>query len=152
MAQVKEGVSLTHAYKHYKEKRKARKEKAVGKSEFRKVMYSFNQRVVAKALEGFHVQLPHNMGFIRIVGKKSDIKAIDFKSTKELGMTIYHDNRHTDGYRFEWHWSKPYHLVKNMLHYSFIPTNGNQGNSMKERLHKILLIPDRYKRFTLYDK
>lgn len=149
MAGVREGVSLTHAYKYHKDKKKAKGEKTVSHSVFRQVCYSFNKKLAKRVLDGFHTQLPGHMGFIRIVGKRTDNKSIDFKSTKEMGETIYHDNRHTDGNYYFWNWKKPNHLVKNMQHYSFYPTRGNKGDSLKEMLSAILMTANGYKRYLI---
>jgi hypothetical protein len=148
MAEVKEGVSLTHAWKHHRSKKKAKGEKFAKQIQFRKVMYSFNKKVSEKVLAGFHTQLPHHMGYIRIVGMKPKNMMIDWKETKETGEVFYHDNRHTDGLVFAWNWQKFNHLVKNMQHYTFIPTSGKKGDSMKERLNKLLVEnPRAYKRY-----
>lgn len=144
MAQVKEGVSLTHAYKHHKQKKKAKQEKTVDMKTFKEVCYMFNKLLVKKVVNGFHTQLPHRMGFIRIVRKKSQVgkMAIDFKATKEHGFTIYHDNRHSDGWHGEWSWRKPNHVVKNMIHYSFKPTR-----EMCQMITEVFMTKNNYKRY-----
>lgn len=152
MPGVREGVSLNHAYKYHKDRKKAKGEKTVSKSTYRKVCYSFNKKLVERVLAGFHTQLPGHMGFIRIVGRKTDNKAIDYNATKEFGETIYHDNRHTDGNYYFWDWKKPNHLVKNMQHYSFKPTDGNNGSSLKEKLNAVLVVPNGYKRYLVLKK
>lgn len=149
MAEVKRGVSLTHAWKFHRDGQKAKGKKSVSQQVFRNVCSSFNKKLVDKALEGFHMQLPHHMGFLRIVGRKGNIDklSIDWAATKELGETIYHDNRHTDGNYYFWNWNKPNHLVKNMQHYAFLPTDGKKGNSLKEKLSAILKTPGSFKRY-----
>ena len=149
--QVKSGVSLTHAFKFHREKRKAKGEKTVSQSEFKKVLNLFNKMLGDRVLSGFHTQLPHNMGIIRIIGHKGDVDhlAIDFKATKEAGTTIYFDNRHTDGHWFEWNWNKSNYLVRNLKHYTFTPTRGNMGNSLKEKLGAVLKTPGGYKRYMI---
>lgn len=144
MAEVKEGISLTHAYKHHKAKKKAKGEKAVSMKEFKEVMKLFNRTLVQRVVTGFHTQFPHKMGILRIVRKKADPDrmAIDFKATKEHGMTIYHDNRHSDGWYGEWNWSKPNHIVKNMVHYTFTPTR-----ELKSFITEVFNQPNGYKRY-----
>ena len=153
MAGVKNGVSLTHAFKFHKDRRKQQGKKTVDASTFRNVMYSYNKKVVQRVLDGYHTQLPHNMGYLRIVGYRPTNRAIDWKTTKELGETYYHDNRHTDGLEFKWNWVKPNHLVKNLRYYKHNATDGNKGDSMKERLNNLLMTdPRAYKRYLVIKK
>ena len=144
MPQVKEGISLTHAYKYYKTECKDKGEKPVNSKIFREVMYTFFKLVVKKIVSGYHVQLPHRMGFLRIVRRKSkvDNMSINFKATKELGMTIYHDNRHSDGWHGAWSWKKPNFTVKHMIHYTFKPTR-----EMQKMIVEIFKT-NKYKRYT----
>ena len=69
MAGVSKGVSLTHAFKFHKNKKKEKGQRTVSESVFRQVCYSFNKKVVDRVLEGFHTQLPHHMGFIRVLDR-----------------------------------------------------------------------------------
>jgi hypothetical protein len=151
MAGVSKGVSLTHAFKFHRNKKKKEGRTTVNESTFRKVCYSFNKKLGDRVLTGFHTQLPYHMGFIRIVGRKGNIDklSIDFKATKEYGETIYHDNRHTDGHYYFWNWQKPNHLVKNMQHYTFLPTRGNKGTSLKEKLTAVLQTARGYKLYLI---
>jgi|1_EtaG_2_1085319.scaffolds.fasta_scaffold00175_6 hypothetical protein len=124
MAEVSKGVSYTHAYKFYKAQCEMIDEKALDERAFKQVCYAFNKAAVANAIEGFHTQFPHKMGFLRVVRKKPEVErlAVDFQATKELGKTIFHDNKHSDGWYGEWSWGKMNILTPNMLHYSFKPT------------------------------
>ena len=151
MARVKLSVNLSDAFKFYKNKKKEKGEKPVNERTFRDVCCSYNKKLANRVLAGFHTQLPYHMGFIRIVGRQGNIDrlSIDFKATKELGETIYHDNRHTDGKYFFWDWRKPNHLVKNMQYYTFLPTSGKKGNSLKEKLNAVLNTSRGYKRYMI---
>ena len=151
MARVKLSVNLSDAFKFHRNKKKEKGEKTVNERTFRDVCCSYNKKLADRVLAGFHTQLPYHMGFIRIVGRQGNVDrlSIDFKATKELGETIYHDNRHTDGKYFFWDWRKPNHLVKNMQHYTFLPTSGKKGNSLKEKLNAILNTSRGYKRYMI---
>lgn len=151
MAEVREGVSLNHAYKFHKDKKKAKGQKPVTQKIFRQVCYSFNKKLVVRVVEGFHTQLPGHMGYLRIVGRKINRSRmfVDFKATKEHGETIFHDNRETDGCYFFWNWTKPNHLVKNMQYYTYYPARGNKGDSPKEKLKDVLQTARGYLRYMI---
>lgn len=143
----KEGVTLRHAWKFHRSRKIDKGEKPPTEKEFREVMYSFNKVITDSVLTGLHVQLPHSMGFLRVKKMNTKKRKVDFHATKIHGMKIYHDNRHTGGFGFGFSWAKANNQVKNMIHYKFVPTRGNSGNSLKERLSSILKTPNGYKRF-----
>lgn len=64
---------------------------------------------VLNASEGF--KMPYGLGLIQ-VGKykpkeyNSKSLSVDYKSSKDLGVRIYHLNEHTDGYKYRLYWSK----------------------------------------------
>lgn len=74
-------------------------------------------------LSGNGYILPHKLGVFQIRKKRTvkGRKRIDFKKTLEYGMTIYHSNRHTDGYYGMWYWNKtkPYGICSNKHHFKF---------------------------------
>ena len=55
--------------------------------------------------------MPYGLGLIQ-VGKykpkeyNSKSLSVDYKSSKDLGVRIYHLNAHTDGYKYRLYWSK----------------------------------------------
>lgn len=44
---------------------------------------------------------------------------------------VYHENKHTDGYKHEWHWDKSTCLVRNSSAYTFDMTRGNDRKLSK---------------------
>lgn len=80
-------------------------------------------------------KLPHQLGINRI--KKNKIKGIikpkiDFNTTKKIGKTVYHLNKHTNGYYFKWFWDKDGTRFKNRPFYSFELTKKNSQALSKE--------------------
>lgn len=73
-------------------------------------------------------KLPYNLGVHRIKKRKLKsyiIPKIDFNATKKLGKTVYHLNKHTNGYYFRWFWDKEEARFKNKSFYTFELTKKN---------------------------
>lgn len=83
-------------------------------------------------VHGKTVKLPFNLGYLDIVKSRKWFKAnklsVDFKSTNELGKTIYYLNDHTDGYKYMCHWSKVGSKIRNINKYRFVLTRTNKRN------------------------
>lgn len=82
-------------------------------------------------------KLPYGLGTHRI--KKRKLKGcirpkIDFNATKKLGKTVYHLNKHTNGYYFRWFWDKDGVRLKNKSFYLFELTKKNTTFLAKEIL------------------
>lgn len=82
-------------------------------------------------------KLPSGLGVHRI--KKRKLKAsikpkIDFYTTKKIGKTVYHLNKHTNGYYFRWFWDKEGVRFKNKAFYNFELTKKNTTYLAKEIL------------------
>ena len=82
-------------------------------------------------------KLPFGLGVHRI--KKRKLKGsirpkIDFGTTKKLGKTVYHLNKHTNGYYFKWFWDKEGIRIKNKSFYTFELTKKNTTFLAKEIL------------------
>lgn len=79
---------------------------------FKRILEQFNTNLLdllLNASEGF--KMPHRLGFICIVKYKPKTytnKSLskDYKTSNELGKTIYHLNEHSDGYKYRLYWSK----------------------------------------------
>lgn len=82
-------------------------------------------------------KLPLALGLHRIKKRKirGQIKPkIDFNNTKLLGKTVYHLNKHTNGYYFRWFWDKEDCRFKNKAFYNFELTKKNTLLLAKEIL------------------
>ncbi len=82
-------------------------------------------------------KLPLTLGLHRI--KKRKLKGIirpkiDFNNTRKLGKTVYHLNKHTNGYYFRWYWDKEECKFKNKSFYNFELTKKNTLLLAKEIL------------------
>lgn len=79
---------------------------------FKRILEQFNTNLLdllLNASEGF--KMPHRLGFICIVKYKPKTytnKSLskDYKTSNELGKTIYHLNEHSNGYKYRLYWSK----------------------------------------------
>lgn len=125
MAEVKEGYSLTHAYKFYKEKFKDRWDKyKVSKQTYKDICKDFNKMLIEEATTGKGVKLPHSLGMIWV--KKFKINwnkpPVDLNASKREGKKIYHLNEHSDGWCAGWKWTKRNQAITNLIYYSFSPT------------------------------
>lgn len=72
-------------------------------------MCTIIKRKVLEDAQGF--KMPYGLGFIQIGKYKpksltSKSLSVDYKSSKEIGKTIYHLNEHSDGCKFRLYWSK----------------------------------------------
>jgi hypothetical protein len=126
---VKEGYSLTQAYKFYKNLHFSKGESyKVSMMLYKDICRDFNQMVVEKVLQGKGVRLPHSMGMLWIKKFKInwDKPPVDLNATKQAGKVIYHLNEHSDGYCGRWQWTKRNQAISNLIYYSFKPTWHNK--------------------------
>ncbi len=98
---------------------------------YRTVCEEFNKRVVSDILlEAGEFNLPYRLGDIRIQKKKMKIETskmkIDWKTTRESGVVVYHMNDHRDNYRYRWYWRKKNVIVQNKTLYSFTASRANK--------------------------
>lgn len=140
MPEVSKGYSLSHAHKFYKKKTGSKIEKAL----YREICCAFNKALIADALEGRVVKLPHSMGSMWVKKYQADPEnpPIDLNASKLAGKKIYHLNFHSDGYAAKWVWSKRNNLVTNLIYYSFHATRANSRS-----LAKVMKQPEGHKRF-----
>lgn len=141
---VKEGYSLTHAYKEYKEDCRERGEVygKVNEHIYRKICKDFNEMLVAEAMTGRCVSFPHYMGGLAVRKQEVDFEKlkIDWGETDKLGKIIYHTNQHSDGFFARWMWKTPWNV--STAYYKFVPVRG-----IKTRLSKIMKQEGGHKRF-----
>lgn len=130
MAEVKEGYSLTHAFRFFKKKHKHRGGiySSMSRKTYRDICKDFNKMLSEEVLtSATGTRLPFGLGVLRI--KKFEINwdnpPIDFNASKKAGKRIYHLNTHSDGYCGRWHWQKRNSLITNLIYYSFLPVKGN---------------------------
>ena len=80
--------------------------------DFKRILDAMSRIILYKLLnasEGF--KMPFGLGYIQI-GKympktlTNESLSVDYKSSKELGKTIYHLNEHSQGYKYRLYWSK----------------------------------------------
>lgn len=104
----KKSYTLADMYKAYTKEN----EIDIDYERFKTVLDKFNDEVKTAILErseGF--KMPFGLGYIRIVKykpKRLDRKSlsIDYKSSREIGKTIFHLNEHSGGYKYRLYWSK----------------------------------------------
>lgn len=79
---------------------------------FKSIIDSFNKIIKETILnrsEGF--KMPLGLGFVCVVKYKpksynSKSLSVDYKSSKEEGVRVYHLNEHSGGYKYRLYWSK----------------------------------------------
>lgn len=126
--------------KYYKKKVKDR----ITPATFLKILETYNQRVVDDILfEGKIYYTPYNQGTMYISKRKPKVEfdenyklirttaAIDFKAQNELWASnpeakaakvkVYHQNDHSDGYRYSITWSRGRTATPGLSTYRFVP-------------------------------
>lgn len=119
----------------YKLFRKAHPEIKLSSSQWRAIIYAFNESFRDHVLEtGDVVKLPERTGLISIAkiktrttkinkeGKEVICLPIDWKKTKEKGKYIYNFNHHTEGFFFRWKWFKITSTIKHVDLWYFKPS------------------------------
>ena len=111
----------------------------LSKKEFSNLIYEFNKKIIDLVIDGHIVELPQNLGYLYIAGKKQKIKIVNANGkkriyglsinrvrSKKVGKLIFCTNEHTGGirYKFKWDRSKKKILFKN--YYKFKATWGNR--------------------------
>ena len=104
---MKKSYTIRDMYKSYKEI-----DENMDYLRFKRILDQFNTNLLDSLLnasEGF--KMPQRLGFICIVKYKPKTytnKSLskDYKTSNELGKTIYHLNEHSDGYKYRLYWSK----------------------------------------------
>lgn len=104
---MKKSFTIRDMYKAYK-----KIDENTSYLRFKRVLEQFNINLLdllLNASEGF--KMPQRLGFICIVKYKPKTytnKSLskDYKTSNELGKTIYHLNEHSDGYKYRLYWSK----------------------------------------------
>lgn len=104
----KQSATIRDMYKQYVKDNG----KDISYDRFKRILDAFNNAVkdsLLESSEGF--KMPFGLGYVQIVkykpksyGKKS--LSVDYKTSKELGKTIYHLNEHSNGYKFRLFWSR----------------------------------------------
>lgn len=115
---------------------------------YRAIVCEFNKASLEQILEGRILELGTNLAAIGIARVPRTGKRVDWVESNKLkeeliaeGKTPYHKERnpngekwyvyYTDDHYFRFHWDKYRCVIKNKTAYSFIPTQGPNGNSRK---------------------
>lgn len=79
---------------------------------FKRILTTFNEFVGESILDASECfKMPLGLGYVCIVKykpKRYDKNSLskDYKTSNELGKTIYHLNEHSNGYKYRLYWSK----------------------------------------------
>jgi hypothetical protein len=95
-------------------------------NKWKSIIFTFLEEVYKLMIrENLVYDLPHGMGRMGIVKKKSSIrKRIDYAATKQHNKLIFHRNLHTDGYYFCFIWLRGKRFRRkgeNIKYYKFFP-------------------------------
>lgn len=125
-------------------------EDPVEEKSYLNINYEYFKFLVRKVAEGKEVTLPSRMGYLRINGRKPEVRIEkdekgndivkglppDWVKTKalwdrdpeakRLRKRVFHLNTHTDGVVYKWVWSKRNVLVENKILYSLQMTRANK--------------------------
>jgi len=120
---------IKDVYKFYKSINPKGSDFYVDYKRFSEITHAGMQKISDLLLnESEIIKLPYGLGELSIIKRKNSMRKmyIDFKTTREVGETVYFFNDHTRGYIFRFRWRKNIVFVKNRKHYSFIPSRGNK--------------------------
>jgi len=123
---IQNPYNLSDMYKEYIENRRGNKVYDIDGSTFIKICERFYSEVRDGILDGNVFKMPYGLGEIEITKRKiehymcSD-RAVDWKTTLEIGKKVYHLNEHTNGYNYGIDWANAYR-VANKNSYRFVPT------------------------------
>jgi len=112
---------------------------------YRDVTYAINKKMMSELLDKqLAWYLPHTMGKLVVIKNNKKTLAnyeapIDYNKSKKLGMSIKHENEHTNGYIYKFIWKKDGIVkVRGQKLYAF-----QVCRNAKRRLAKILKDPER---------
>lgn len=106
-------LGLKDMYKFYKEKTT----NPVTYKEYREINTKYLKGIMDLIIhKAYNFRLPARLGFFRIRKTRIDYESgkfsIDWKQSKELGITVYHLNEHSDGFRAKFLWEKKRAILK----------------------------------------
>ena len=115
----------------------ARSKRQVSKKEFKDVSLRLFELISKDMIEnGVGVKLPKKLVSLQVRKKKNNTKkkVVDFHKSKLYGVTIYHHNRHSDGYYSFINWDKnmPAASFKNKTIFEFSFTRANKRAMAKQ--------------------
>lgn len=93
---------------------------------FKAIIIEYFQHIKDNLIENSkEIKLPCRLGTLAIVKRKPknyDSKSlrVDYHATKLYSKTIYHLNEHSNGWKYNFHWSKKDMCVKNKSAYQFV--------------------------------
>lgn len=123
-------LGLRDAYLYYKQNT----ENPLSYKKFKSVYESYIEEVVDLIMRGENYKIPSKLGYFRIRKYKTNLDKLakDYKTSKELGTTIYHLNEHSDGYRIKFLWQKSRAILKKDTKrpYSFVPSRDIKRNKL----------------------
>ena len=145
-------MSIVRSYDLYKEKYP---ESKLSKKDYIKINEEFNKKVIDRVIDGFDVDLPHNMGTMNIKKKKINAEhpPVDFNETKKArdkdpnAEFVYHLNFHSDGFVAKLKWRQKRTKISGVWRYRFVGARGNRGTSPRERMAVVMNTPGGHKRY-----
>lgn len=125
IGKIKNCLSIRQMYIYYKSLYD--KEDIVDYKIFARIIKKCNKELINQIVNySEKVTLPYRLGDLQICKFKRSFNQpknkwkIDYKKTKELGFTVYHDQE----YIYKWCWKKHYAIVKNKTGYKFSANRG----------------------------
>lgn len=126
--------------KLYKEFCRANPDIEVSYTQFSDIINKANEISATRILDNTSgYKMPENMGYMAVTRFKPKGRRVDFKRTKELGMTVYHTNFHSFGYspRIQW-FSSQITRCKFSQIYKFLPERSmSRGASKRVKEGKV---------------
>jgi hypothetical protein len=110
----------------------------VSKAKFREILNDYFKYLATELIDNSkEIRLPARMGTLCVIKKKPKrydftYLRVDFHETKTCEKTVLHLNEHSDGYNYQFFWSKHDMLIKCKSMYELVMSRANKRRLAKE--------------------
>ena len=115
---------------------------------FTAVLEAYNLGLCALLLAGKEVKLPFRLGTLCVEKKKLNYARLpfDYGHWQKTGQKRFHLNRHSDGYRANFHWRKQLTALSGIQLYALVPCR-----ALTRAISQQMQQPGGHKQYQLYE-
>lgn len=120
----------------------------LGTKAFTAVLEAYNLGLTALLLAGKEVKLPFRLGTFYVQKKKLNFAHLpfDYGHWQKTGEKRFHVNRHSDGYRAQFHWRKQLTALSGIQLYACVPCR-----SLTRAISQQMQAPGGHKQYQVYE-
>jgi hypothetical protein len=124
------------------------KAQQLGTKAFTSVLEAYNLGICDLLLRGKEVKLPFRLGTVYVQKKKLNFNNLpfDYGTWRKTGQKLFHTNRHSDGYRAQFHWRKQLTALSGIQLYALVPCR-----SLTRAISQQMQAPGGHKQYQLYE-